>query len=51
MDVFPSFWRLEGKAIIVVGGGDVALRKLRLIARTAARIDVFSQAPVVADIA
>lgn len=50
MDVFPSFWRLEGKAIIVVGGGDAALRKLRLIARTAAKIDVFSQAPVVADI-
>ena len=50
MDVFPSFWRLEGKAIIVVGGGDAALRKLRLIARTAAKINVFSQAPAVSDI-
>ncbi|MDF1748088.1 MAG: NAD(P)-dependent oxidoreductase [Alphaproteobacteria bacterium] len=42
MDVFPSFWRLEGKAVIVVGGGETALRKLRLVVRTAAQIDVFS---------
>lgn len=45
MDVFPSFWRLENRSVIVVGGADAAIRKLRLLARTPARLTVFSDHP------
>lgn len=45
MDVFPSFWRLENRSVIVVGGADAATRKLRLLARTPARIAVFAEEP------
>ncbi|MEC9264619.1 MAG: NAD(P)-dependent oxidoreductase [Pseudomonadota bacterium] len=45
MDVFPSFWRLENRSVIVVGGADAAIRKLRLLARTPARIAVFADSP------
>ncbi len=37
---FPIFLRLRGRRVVVVGGGEVAARKLRLLARTEARLDV-----------
>ena len=40
MRYFPIFLDLSGRAVVVVGGGEEALRKLRLLARTAARIQV-----------
>lgn len=51
MDVFPSFWRLDGKTVIVVGGGETAARKLRLLARTCASLAVFAPGEVVSEIA
>lgn len=43
MDVFPSFWKLENRTVLVVGGAEAASRKLRLLTRTDASIRVFSQ--------
>lgn len=45
MDVFPAFWRLDGRRVLVIGGGDAAVRKLRLVARTPADITVFDPSP------
>lgn len=43
MSLYPLFARLDGKPVLVVGGGPVAERKVRLLLRTGARIRV--QAP------
>ncbi len=37
---FPAFLRLDGCRVLLVGGGEIAARKLRLLGRTAARIDI-----------
>ncbi len=37
---FPVFLRLRGSRVLVVGGGEVAARKIRLLLRGAARIEV-----------
>lgn len=37
---FPVFLRLGRRKVVVVGGGEVAARKLRLLARTGARLQV-----------
>jgi uroporphyrin-III C-methyltransferase/precorrin-2 dehydrogenase/sirohydrochlorin ferrochelatase len=37
---FPVFFDLEGQKVLVVGGGEVALRKVSLLARTGAAITV-----------
>lgn len=42
MDVFPSFWKLENRTVVLIGGTETAARKLRLLARTEARIHVFT---------
>ena len=47
MDRLPIFLRLTGKACLVVGGGTVAERKVRLLHRTGASITVL--APTVID--
>ncbi len=36
---------LEGARVIVAGGGDAALAKLRILAKTPARLEVFTPAP------
>ncbi len=40
MDFFPGFLELEGRQTLVVGGGDVALRKARLLHAAGARVRV-----------
>lgn len=40
MQYLPVAWRLQGNTALVVGGGEVALRKARLLARAGARLRV-----------
>ncbi|MDB5976245.1 MAG: cysG [Nevskia sp.] len=40
---FPVFLRLRGSRVLVVGGGEVAARKIRLLLRAAPRIEVVAQ--------
>lgn len=45
MDHFPIFLATTGRRIVLSGGGDAALAKLRLLLKTRARINVFSPNP------
>ena len=45
MDHFPIFLRVEGRRIVLSGGGDAALAKLRLLMKSTGHITVFSPAP------
>ena len=45
MDHFPIFLATAGQRIVLSGGGDAALAKLRLLMKTQARILVFAAAP------
>lgn len=45
MQHFPIFLAVEGRRVVVSGGGDAALAKLRLLLKTRARISVFSSGP------
>ena len=40
MEFLPISWRLQGKRALLVGGGEVALRKGRLLHRSGAFVDV-----------
>jgi len=40
MDYFPIFLRLAGERVVVVGGGEVAARKVELLLRSAAKVTV-----------
>jgi uroporphyrin-III C-methyltransferase/precorrin-2 dehydrogenase/sirohydrochlorin ferrochelatase len=42
MQHFPVFMAVKGKRIVVSGGGDAALAKLRLLLKTEARIEVYA---------
>jgi uroporphyrin-III C-methyltransferase/precorrin-2 dehydrogenase/sirohydrochlorin ferrochelatase len=42
MDYFPIFLRLTGEPVLVVGGGEVAARKIDLLLRTGAEVTVVS---------
>ena len=44
MDYFPGFLSLEGRRCVVVGGGDVALRKARLLHSAGAALSVIAPA-------
>src|ERR1700678_2809393 len=46
LNYFPVFFDLAGQKVLIVGGGDVALRKISLLERTGASITVV--APVIA---
>ncbi|SHG64846.1 uroporphyrin-III C-methyltransferase / precorrin-2 dehydrogenase / sirohydrochlorin ferrochelatase [Cognatiyoonia sediminum] len=43
MDHFPIFMAVEGRRIVLSGGGDAALAKLRLILKTTAKITVIAE--------
>lgn len=45
MDHFPIFLATEGRRIVLAGGGDAALAKLRLLLKTKAQLSVFSANP------
>ncbi len=42
---FPIFLDLRGRRVVLAGGGDAALAKLRLILKSEAKITVFTEAP------
>lgn len=44
MELLPVGLQLEGKPVLVVGGGAVALRKIRLLLQSHARVEVVSPA-------
>lgn len=45
LSTFPAFFRVEGKDVVVVGNGDEALAKVRLLLNTRARITLISDTP------
>ncbi|WP_294611812.1 siroheme synthase CysG [uncultured Roseovarius sp.] len=45
MKHFPIFLAVEGRRIVLSGGGDAALAKLRLLLKTKAHLTVFASAP------
>lgn len=45
MDHFPIFLALQGRRVVVSGGGETALAKLRLLLKTRARISVLAAHP------
>ncbi|MBH0065250.1 siroheme synthase CysG [Psychrobacter sp. SZ93C1] len=47
MNTFPLFFKLEDRKVLIVGGGDVALRKADLLSRAGAAITIL--APVISD--
>lgn len=42
LDVFPAFFKVSGKRVVVVGGGDEAAAKLRLLSETTAELEVYA---------
>ncbi|MGO2232265.1 precorrin-2 dehydrogenase/sirohydrochlorin ferrochelatase family protein, partial [Psychrobacter sp.] len=42
MNTFPLFFKLETRKVLIVGGGDVALRKADLLSRAGACITVLA---------
>ncbi|TKT83042.1 siroheme synthase CysG [Aquamicrobium sp. LC103] len=45
LTAFPVFMRVEGRRVVIVGGGDEALAKARLLAQSAAAISVVAARP------
>lgn len=45
MDHFPIFMAVAGRRIVLSGGGDAALAKLRLLLKTTAKITVIAETP------
>ncbi len=47
MQHFPIFMAVAGRRIVVAGGGEAALAKLRLLMKTEARLEVYAPSPEV----
>src|SRR5690606_7322015 len=45
LNAFPVFLRVEGRIAVIVGGGDEALAKARLMAQSSAKIRIVSADP------
>jgi uroporphyrin-III C-methyltransferase/precorrin-2 dehydrogenase/sirohydrochlorin ferrochelatase len=45
MDHFPIFMRVHGRRVVLSGGGEAALAKLRLLLKTTAHLTVFATDP------
>ncbi len=43
MDYLPLFARMHGVRCLIVGGGEVAARKLKLILRSGAKVTVIAE--------
>ncbi len=43
LNTFPLSFKVKGKRIIIVGGGDEALNKVRLVSKTTASIEIYSR--------
>ena len=43
MDYLPLFFNLQASTVLLVGGGEVGLRKARLLVRAGARLQVVSR--------
>jgi len=43
MKHFPIFLRLQDQRVLIVGGGEVAARKLRLLRAAGARVEVVAR--------
>jgi uroporphyrin-III C-methyltransferase/precorrin-2 dehydrogenase/sirohydrochlorin ferrochelatase len=43
LNTFPLSFKVKGKRIIIVGGNDEALNKVRLVSKTTALIEIYSQ--------
>ena len=46
MKYFPIFVSVDQRRIVVSGGGEVALAKLRLLLKTTAKIEVYCETPI-----
>jgi len=46
MKQFPVFVSVEGRRIVVSGGGETALAKLRLLIKSSAQVDVYASDPI-----
>jgi uroporphyrin-III C-methyltransferase/precorrin-2 dehydrogenase/sirohydrochlorin ferrochelatase len=44
LNTFPLSFKVKGKRIIIVGGGDEALNKVRLVSKTTGLIEIYSRA-------
>jgi len=42
LNAFPVFMRVEGEAVVIVGGGDEALAKARLLSQSSAKLTIVS---------
>ena len=42
LDVFPAFFKVAERRVVIVGGGDEAAAKLRLLSETNAKLEVIS---------
>ncbi|WEX09326.1 siroheme synthase CysG [Chelativorans sp. AA-79] len=45
LNAFPVFMRVDGRRVVIIGGGEEALAKARLMAQSAAEILVVAEAP------
>ncbi|MGE3231542.1 MAG: siroheme synthase CysG [Hyphomicrobium sp.] len=43
MDYFPTFFSIADRRVVVIGGGEAALQKLRLLTRARARVRLIAQ--------
>lgn len=53
MKTFPMFLQMAGRRVVIVGGGEQAAQKARLILKTEATVDVYAPKldPELADLA
>lgn len=51
INAFPVFVRVENRAVVIVGGGDEALAKARLLAQSSARLKIIAEQPEAALVA
>ncbi|MEM9733739.1 MAG: siroheme synthase CysG [Pseudomonadota bacterium] len=42
LDVFPAFFKVKDKPVVILGGGDEAAAKLRLLSETSANLEVYA---------